>query len=31
MVMYAGPDDIAETAGAAAPEGERFSITRSDY
>ncbi|MHA4855203.1 MULTISPECIES: IS3 family transposase [Rhodococcus] len=28
MVKYAGPDDIAETAGTAAPEGERFSITR---
>ena len=28
MVKYAGPDDTAETAGTAAPEGERFSITR---
>ena len=28
MVKYAGPDDIEETAGTAAPEGERFSITR---
>ena len=28
MVKYAGPDDIVETAGTAAPEGERFSITR---
>jgi hypothetical protein len=24
----AGPDDIAETAGTASPEGERFSILR---
>jgi putative transposase len=28
MVKYAGPDDIAETAGTASPEGQRFSITR---
>ncbi len=28
MVKYAGPDDIEETAGTTAPEGERFSITR---
>ncbi|MDV6247205.1 IS3 family transposase [Rhodococcus opacus] len=28
MVKDAGPDDIAETAGTAAPESERFSITR---
>ena len=28
MAKYACPDDIAETAGTSAPEGERFSITR---
>jgi transposase InsO family protein len=28
MVRYAGPDDIAETAGTASPEGQRFSVTR---
>jgi putative transposase len=28
MVKYACPDDIAETAGTAAPEGRRFSIRR---
>jgi len=28
MVKYACPDNIAETAGTSAPEGERFSIAR---
>ena len=28
MAKYAGPDNIEETAGTAAPEGERFSILR---
>jgi len=28
MVKYAGPDDIATTAGTAALEGQRFCITR---
>ena len=28
MVKYAGPDDIAETAGTGKPEGQRFSIRR---
>lgn len=28
MVKYAGSDDIAETAGAASPEGGRFSVLR---
>ena len=28
MVKYAGPDDIAETAGTIQPEGQRFSIAR---
>ncbi|MRH93102.1 IS3 family transposase [Nocardia sp. SYP-A9097] len=28
MVKYAGPDDIAETAGTETPEGQRFSLTR---
>jgi transposase InsO family protein len=28
MVKYAGPDDIAETAGTGRPEGQRFSIRR---
>ncbi|MFQ6330972.1 IS3 family transposase [Nocardia sp. CWNU-33] len=28
MVKYVGPDDIAETAGTTAPEGQRFSIRR---
>lgn len=28
MVKYAGPDNIAETAGTASPEGRRFSILR---
>jgi len=28
MVKYAGPDDNAQTAGAAAPEGKRFSVRR---
>jgi len=28
MVKYAAPDNVAEAAGTAALEGERFSITR---
>ena len=28
MVKYAAPDDIAETAGTALPEGQRFAVTR---
>ncbi|WP_159840086.1 hypothetical protein [Nocardia sp. CY41] len=28
MAEYAGPDDIAETAGTDKPEGQRFSIRR---
>jgi putative transposase len=28
MAEYAGPDEIAETAGTSSPEGQRFSITR---
>ncbi|WP_155980946.1 hypothetical protein [Nocardia sp. CNY236] len=28
MVKYAGPDDIAESAGTTAAEGRGFSITR---
>ncbi|APA94532.1 Transposase InsF for insertion sequence IS3A [Nocardia seriolae] len=28
MAKYAGPDDIAETAGTSSPEGQRFSIIR---
>ena len=28
MVKYAGPDDIAEVAGAGSPQGRRFSVVR---